>query len=186
MLKLMGGEVSVSSEEGKGSVFRFSCVFPLPPSPEAGIPPASGEGDPNAVLRGMRVLLVEDNEINALIATELMEAVDIEVTTAQNGREALQCLAEAARSSGPPFDLVLMDLQMPVMDGYEATKLIKENLEYRDIPVYALTAHALPEEKARCLALGMKEHLTKPIDVKTFYEALREAAASKAKRSIAK
>jgi CheY-like chemotaxis protein len=70
-----------------------------------------------------------------------------------------------------------MDLQMPVMDGYEATRIIKEKPEYRDMPIYALTAHALPEERERCLALGMEEHLTKPIDVEAFYRALRDAAA---------
>ncbi|MDR1622621.1 MAG: response regulator, partial [Synergistaceae bacterium] len=168
MLKLMGGEISVTSEEGKGSTFSFSCVFPivqeapLPASPE-------GEKDENAVLRGMRVLLVEDNEINALIAEELLNAVDAEVTLAQNGSEALKRLEEAPRvDGGSPFDLVLMDLQMPVMDGYEATKIIKEMPEYRNMPIYALTAHALPEERDRCFALGMEAHLTKPIDVETF------------------
>jgi CheY-like chemotaxis protein len=70
---------------------------------------------------------------------------------------------------------------MPVMDGYEATKIIRETPEYDDIPVYALTAHAFEEEKARCLAVGMEDHLTKPIDVEAFYDALREAAKSKGK-----
>jgi signal transduction histidine kinase len=186
MVKLMGGDIAVSSEEGVGTVFRFSCVFPLveeistpAASPEEALPEKENE-DENAVLRGMRVLLVEDNEINTLIAMELLNAVDIEVTTAQNGSEALERLAEASRGNiHPPFDLVLMDLQMPVMDGYEATKIINETPEYRDIPIYALTAHALPEEKERCFALGMKEHLIKPIDVEVFYAALREVALSK-------
>ncbi|MDR1048441.1 MAG: response regulator, partial [Synergistaceae bacterium] len=182
MLRLMGGEIAVSSEEGKGSTFSFSCVFPIADALSA---PAEDAGkaedeiaDENAVLRGMRVLLVEDNEINILIATELLDAVGVEVTVAQNGREALDRLKEVkeARPDRPAFDLVLMDLQMPVMDGYEATQHIKEKPEYRDIPIYALTAHALPEERARCCDLGMKAHLTKPIDVNTFYAALREAA----------
>jgi CheY-like chemotaxis protein len=185
MLKLMGGEIAVSSEEGKGSTFSFSCVFPIADALSA---PAGDAGkaedeiaDENAVLRGMRVLLVEDNEINTLIATELLDAVGVEVTAAQNGREALDRLKEAkeARPDCPAFDLVLMDLQMPVMDGYEATQHIEEKPEYRDIPIYALTAHALPEERARCFDLGMKEHLTKPIDVNSFYAALREAAPRK-------
>ena len=75
-----------------------------------------------------------------------------------------------------------MDLQMPVMDGYEATKIISETPEYNDMPVYALTAHALPEERARCLALGMGDHLTKPIDARIFYEALRGVAEENARR----
>ncbi|MDR1885535.1 MAG: response regulator [Synergistaceae bacterium] len=184
MVNLMGGNLSVTSEEGHGTTFSFSCVFPttagaLPPEEK----PADAE-DENAVLRGMRVLLVEDNEINALIATELLDAVGVEVTAAENGEEALDRLSEAARTYGiPPFDLVLMDLQMPVMDGYEATRIIKEMPEYHDMPIYALTAHAFPEERQRCFDLGMKEHLTKPIDVEKFYKALRAAATTKAPRA---
>jgi signal transduction histidine kinase len=187
MVELMGGEISVSSEEGKGTVFTFSCSFQL--AAIDSVPPAQKEefadmetpnDDTNAILRGMRILLVEDNEINTLIAAELLKAVGVDVTTAENGSEALNRLAESVRADGgPPFDLVLMDLQMPVMDGYEATKIIKETPEYKDIPVYALTAHAFPEEKERCLSLGMGEHLTKPIDVETFYKALRDAATAK-------
>ncbi|MDR1070600.1 MAG: response regulator [Gracilibacteraceae bacterium] len=187
MVEMMGGEISVVSEEGKGTVFSFSCTFPLTgEAPEISETPEISEaapettGDENAVLRGIHVLLVEDNEINALIATELLEAVGVEVTAAANGSEALTQLAETARVKGcPPFDLVLMDLQMPVMDGYEATKVIRETPEYKDMPVYALTAHAFPEEKERCFALGMEGHLTKPIDVQTFYAALRGAVAGK-------
>ncbi|MDR1915375.1 MAG: response regulator [Synergistaceae bacterium] len=187
MVELMGGKISVTSEEGKGTLFSFSCTFPIvavvsaPTDDEPSKGSAAdvkGRNDENASLRGMRVLLVEDNEINAMIAMELLNAVGIEVTTAENGSEALERLAEASRTHGtPPFDLVLMDLQMPVMDGYEATRIIKGMPEYRDMPIYALTAHAFPEERERCLALGMKEHLTKPIDVETFYGALRDAAA---------
>jgi signal transduction histidine kinase len=185
MVELMGGEITVSSEEGKGTTFTFSCPFPLaaddnaPKTPEPETPSETPNDDENAILKGMRVLLVEDNDINTLIASELLETVGIEVSTAENGKEALERLAESAGDGSPPFDLILMDLQMPVMDGYEATKIIKETPAYKDIPVYALTAHAFPEEKERCLSLGMGAHLTKPIDVKTLYAALREVAVSK-------
>jgi signal transduction histidine kinase/BarA-like signal transduction histidine kinase len=223
MVELMGGEISVSSEEGKGTAFTFSCPFALPgkasaavlpeavslgtvlpdadssesdspgtalsesalpeaDSPEAAFPETDSppEGDENDMLRGMRVLLVEDNEINALIALELLNSVNVEVTTAQNGKEAIERLEEALNTHGSPaFDLVLMDLQMPVMDGYEATQIIKNTPAYKDLLIYALTAHAFPEERDRCLALGMEEHLTKPIDVDEFYTALRRAAAKK-------
>jgi CheY-like chemotaxis protein len=177
MVELMGGHIGVSSEEGKGTLFTFSCSFPLAADEPETQGAETPNDDPNAILRGMRVLLVEDNEINTLIATELLDAVGVDVTTAQNGQEALEQLAQAAKTVGnPPFDLVLMDLQMPVMDGYEATKIIRETPEYKDMPVYALTAHALPEERARCLELGMGDHLTKPIDVESFYGALRDVA----------
>ena len=144
--------------------------------PEAPLEEDDGE---NAVLRGMRVLLVEDNEINTLVAGELLNAVDIATATAQNGNEALEQLAKATRTDGrPPFDLVLMDLQMPVMDGYEATRIIMEKPEYRGMPIFAMTAHAFAEEKERCLAMGMQGHLSKPIDVETLYGILRKVATS--------
>ncbi|MDR1206171.1 MAG: response regulator [Peptococcaceae bacterium] len=209
MVELMGGEIGVFSEEGQGTVFTFSCPFALPdraseskvseskvsgagaaPSPGTDSPEAASPGtdspaedaehDENDMLRGMRVLLVEDNEINALIAMELLNSVGVEVTTAENGSEAIERLKEALDAGGSPaFDLVLMDLQMPVMDGYEATEIIKNTPAYKDLPIYALTAHAFPEERERCLSLGMEEHLTKPIDVEEFYTALRKAAAKR-------
>jgi CheY-like chemotaxis protein len=94
-----------------------------------------------------------------------------------NGKVALEKLEDAKKTNAnKPFDLILMDLQMPVMDGYEATKIIKSKPEYDNIPVFALTAHALQEERDRCFALGMQDHLTKPIDVDMFYKTLREVA----------
>ncbi|MDR1574170.1 MAG: response regulator, partial [Clostridiales Family XIII bacterium] len=187
-VELMGGEISVSGEEGKGATFSFSCLFALDEDADAadaakGADEAAdaAENPQNIVLRGKRILLVEDNEVNTLIASELLETVGALVTTAQNGSEALERLAEARRDGGASFDLVLMDLQMPVMDGYEATETIKATPEYRDIPIYALTAHAFPEDRERCLALGMDGHLTKPIDTDAFYAALRTAVAPKAR-----
>jgi signal transduction histidine kinase/ActR/RegA family two-component response regulator len=182
IVELMGGKITVTSEKGKGSAFTFSCSFPIADEADASDKDAKtvndavrAEGDENAVLQGLRVLLVEDNEINTMITEELLNAVGMEVTTAENGKEALSQLEETAKNHGyPPFDLVLMDLQMPVMDGYDATKIIKSMPEYKDMPVFALTAHAFPEERVRCLALGMQDHLTKPIDVDAFYRALRE------------
>ena len=157
----------------------LACAFPVAsvvPDPDA-----SGENTPadaDAALRGMRVLLVEDNEVNALIAEELLAAVGITVVTAHDGREALERLAEAVREKagqddGLPFDLALMDLQMPVMDGYEATKIILDTPAYRGMPIIAMTAHAFDEERDRCLAAGMKGHLSKPIDVEVLYRTLR-------------
>jgi len=180
MVRLMGGTITVSGEAGKGTTFTFCCPFQVPEGNSVPQKPEVSpvvQGDSNDGLRGMRVLLVEDNKINAMIAAELMRAVDIDVTVADNGAVALERLSEAVKSHGKlAYDLILMDLQMPVMDGYEATKIIKETSEYRDIPVFALTAHAFAEERDRCFALGMQEHLSKPIDVEKFYEILRNVA----------
>lgn len=129
---------------------------------------------------GQEVLLVEDNLLNQQIAVELLGQANLSVTVASNGREALDCLE--ARKNATPFDLVLMDLQMPEMDGYDATKIIRANPGYRGMPIVAMTAHALDYERDRCMELGMSDHIAKPIDVRSLYRILgrflvREAEA---------
>ena len=128
-------------------------------------------------LAGLRVLLVEDNEVNQQICVELLSSVAVRVTVAKNGAEALRLLEgpgeEADGDDGPlPFDLVLMDLNMPVLDGWETTRHLRCTPRFNDLPVLAMTAHALVEERDRCLALGMQDHLTKPIEPARLYAAL--------------
>ncbi len=119
---------------------------------------------------GLRVLLVEDNEINQQIAIELLEAVGLGVDVANNGQEALDRLTAAPEPL--PWSLVLMDLQMPVMDGHQATLAIRRQPRFAQLPILAMTAHAMAEERERCLAEGMNDHLTKPIDPEALYRAL--------------
>jgi len=123
----------------------------------------------NADLNGMRVLLVEDNLINQQLAIELMETHGIEVTVANNGQEALDQLAAVAPDY---YHAVLMDLQMPVMDGYEATHQLRADSRYSSLPLVAMTAHAMVDERDRCEALGMNGHLGKPIEPGEFYTTL--------------
>jgi PAS domain S-box-containing protein len=111
---------------------------------------------------GIRVLLVEDNEVNQQVATELLESSGASVTIANHGGEAVKILTEG--NQPPPFDIVFMDLQMPEMDGYTAAKLIRAKPGLQDLPIIAMTAHALVEERERCLAAGMRDHVSKPID----------------------
>jgi CheY-like chemotaxis protein len=126
-------------------------------------------------LEGRRVLLVEDNDVNVLVAKSLLTKMGLSVTVAGNGALALAKLEEAAAAGlNPVFDLVLMDLQMPVMDGYEATRRIRADARYQGLPVLAMTAHALSEEKERCLANGLDGHLAKPIDVGILKKTLRQ------------
>ena len=120
---------------------------------------------------GQEILLVEDNLINQEIAMELMQDVNLSVTVAGNGVEALAVIAERKRE--PPFDLVFMDLQMPEMDGYQAAAHIRADPRYDAMPIVAMTAHALDTERDRCLAMGMNGHLAKPIDVGALYAVLR-------------
>lgn len=119
-------------------------------------------GEQEARLRGARILLTEDNEINQQIAVELLEGAGASVKVANNGREAVEILSGGPQP--PPFDVVLMDLQMPEMDGYQATAKLRADPRFATLPIIAMTAHATIEERQRCLAAGMNDHISKPID----------------------
>ncbi|WP_235537916.1 response regulator [Pelomonas sp. Root1217] len=114
-----------------------------------------------------RVLLVEDNAANAYLARYVLEAAGFEVDWAANGQLGL----EAAAARRP--DIILMDLRMPVLDGYEATRRLKADPALRDVPVLAMSAQAMPEERARALAAGCAAHIGKPIDVATLADEIR-------------
>jgi len=120
---------------------------------------------------GVRVLLVEDNEMNQQIAKELLESAGATVTIADHGGIAVKLLQDGPQP--PPFDIVLMDLQMPEMDGHTATRLLRSDARFKDLPILAMTAHALVEERQRCLEAGMNDHVTKPIDPDALFAALR-------------
>ena len=120
-----------------------------------------------AGIAGAHVLLVEDNALNQQVATELLELDGLRVTSAPNGAQALLELARA------DFDLVLMDMQMPVMDGLTATAAIRRNARWHDLPIVAMTANALNEDRVRCLEAGMNDHLIKPIEPHLLRQALR-------------
>jgi signal transduction histidine kinase/CheY-like chemotaxis protein/HPt (histidine-containing phosphotransfer) domain-containing protein len=128
-------------------------------------------------LRGARVLLTEDNEINQQIAVELLESEGATVVVANNGREAIDILTRAPQPA--PIDIVLMDLQMPEMDGWQATTKIRSQPSLSSLPVIAMTAHATAEEKARCLAIGMNDHVAKPIDPQLLFETVAKYLNSK-------
>ncbi len=157
---LMGGEVGLDSQPGQGS-----CFWAELPLPTASISPVS---PPQAKalaerLRGTRVLLVEDNAVNMLIAVAMLERWGVEVGQSMDGREALDAVEQAA-AAGKPFDAVLMDLQMPVMSGNEATRALRQRAAGKAVPIIALTAAALVSEREQALADGMDDFLTKPID----------------------
>jgi CheY-like chemotaxis protein/HPt (histidine-containing phosphotransfer) domain-containing protein len=120
-------------------------------------------------LRGIRVLVAEDNEINQQIAVELLQAEGVAVDVADNGQAAVDKLFAAAADH---YDCVFMDLQMPVLDGYEATARIRADARYAAVPIIAMTAHAMVEERDRCLKLGMQDHVAKPIDPEVLYQAV--------------
>ncbi len=122
---------------------------------------------PKDILRGAKVLLAEDNMINQELAVELLQDAGITVTVAGNGQIALDIL-----NSGKQFDAVLMDLQMAVMDGYEATRRIRQNPAFDKLPIIAMTAHAMVDEREACFRVGMNDHISKPIEVEAMFNTL--------------
>jgi CheY-like chemotaxis protein len=160
----MGGDLDVQSTEGRGSTFAFQCPLPLA---NVTAPSRSPVRVPD-VLRGKRVLLVDDNSVNRLVGRALLLKAGVDVTIAEDGEHALVEVCNAAA----PFDAVLMDVQMPVMDGYQATAEIRRRLGERTPPIVAVTAHAMVEQRAESLAAGMVAHVTKPIDPAELYGVL--------------
>ncbi|NML16271.1 hybrid sensor histidine kinase/response regulator [Azohydromonas caseinilytica] len=164
LAQLMGGEVGVDSRLGQGS--RFWLELPLPAAAvpvEAPPAPAPAPAAPAQPLAGVRVLMVEDNFINMTISTAMLQQWGAQVTGAADGVQALEAVEQALRENRP-FQAVLMDMQMPRMNGREATRELRRRFDAQALPIIALTAAALPAERDEALAAGMNDFLTKPID----------------------
>jgi len=117
-------------------------------------------------LRGIKLLLAEDNEINQELTVELLQGCDIDMVVANNGQEALEKL------DMEQFDGVLMDCHMPVMDGYRATQAIREQPRYKDLPIIAVTANAMEGDREKAIASGMNDHISKPIRLENVLQTL--------------
>ena len=142
-------------------------IFGLDEEYRVRVKPFSRQMQELKLLRGARVLIVEDNPINQQVAREVIEQVGVCVEVADNGWAAVEAMKRGGR-----FDAVLMDIQMPIMDGYEATRLIRNMKDHYGVPIIAMTAHAMPNEKEKCLAAGMCDHVAKPVDPRLLYSTL--------------
>ncbi|TAN53189.1 MAG: response regulator [Methylococcaceae bacterium] len=141
----------------------------LPAQAEGGDEYAAGLETHDYGLAGARVLLAEDSEVNQQIAVDLLHIMGVTVDVANNGREAVEKLSLALPSA---YQAVLMDLQMPEMDGFTATRMIREEVRFDGLPIIAMTAHAMAEVRERCIAAGMNDHVVKPIDPDTLFQVL--------------
>ncbi|MDM8549437.1 response regulator [Desulfobacterales bacterium HSG2] len=177
----------VSSSEMFNSVMEvFGCEDALVPREKTETEHASSES--LADIRGARVLLAEDNEINRNVAVAMLEGAGLITEVAENGREAVEMLRREIRlrraqsslrtpgtgagDAAPLYDIVLMDIEMPEMDGHEATRLIRGRPEFDDLPVIAMTAHAMRGDREKCMDAGMNDYLTKPVDEERLYAVL--------------
>lgn len=178
IVELMGGTIDVESVKGKGSRFSFTLPFNihkdeyhhLPATPkEVTAPTETGKGDLETSPDAINILLAEDNPINEKLIVSLVKKKGWRIRTAVNGKKALEIL-----ENGEWFHLILMDIQMPEMDGIEATKAIREHKKLMDIPIIALTAHALKGDRETFLEAGMDDYLSKPLNAKDLYAKIEK------------
>ena len=169
LVKMMEGEIWTESIEGEGSSFIFNIKFEKSKeetsTTEEVISDILSPRHMNA-LEGIKILLVEDNKVNQLVAMGLLEDYKVDIDIANNGQEAVDM------ASAEIYDVILMDLQMPVMDGFEATKIIRTYTDYTSTPIFALSAAVMQEDKKLTKEAGMDEHLAKPIDKEVLIETL--------------
>ena len=172
MIELMGGSIQVESRQGIGTKFTIDLSFDIALKEEVYGSEDTIESSAIHTIKGKGILLVEDNELNAEIAKTVLEDVGALITRAENGQQALELFKEKPAGT---FDVILMDLMMPVMDGYTATRKIRE-LERSDaktVPIIAMTANAFQEDAEKCIAVGMNAHLAKPLDIEKMKKTIK-------------
>ncbi|RGH54573.1 response regulator [Coprobacillus sp. AM37-9BH] len=171
LVEAMGGTIDVESEPGQGSCFEVLIDLKIAENRTVALAAQEDERDGN-ILQGMRFLCAEDNELNAEILTELLKIEGAECTICENGEEILKAFEQSAPGD---YDMILMDIQMPVLNGYEATKAIRRSSHKlaKTIPIIAMTANAFSEDIQHSLAAGMNAHVSKPVEMKVLEKTIR-------------
>ena len=178
LVKLMGGTISVNSEVGKGThiTVSFTADIMIPEKEKTEKKEEESKFLPKKI--NERILLAEDNEINAEIETRMLESLGVETVRAENGEEAAHIFATSEPFA---FACILMDIQMPVMDGYEATVRIREmdRVDAKSVPIIAMTADAFSAAMERSREAGMNDYITKPLNLKVLYDVLIKHTSEK-------
>lgn len=177
LIEMMGGMISVSSNPGQGSSFRFTALFkPVKKMVESKIMSTMIEDQYKAAidkLNGLRALLVEDNIMNQQVAKTLLSRNGVEVDLAEDGLQAVDMVQQGS------YDFVLMDCQMPIMDGYQATLHIRQIPELNNLPIIALTANVMTEDVKRIVEVGMDDYIPKPVDVRKMFITIANCVSRK-------
>jgi diguanylate cyclase (GGDEF)-like protein len=166
LVEAMGGTIGVDSEVGRGSRFYFSVTLGVQPVSESELSPPTAKPDYYPELSNLYLLFVEDDSAIRDMMPDILAHKGIRVDLAVNGAEAI------AMIDSNDYSMVLMDCQMPVMDGYKATRIIRNDPRFADLPIIAMTGSVMPEDQVRCLASGMSDHIAKPIDWEPFFATL--------------
>ena len=185
LVEAMGGTIDVESEPGQGSCFEILMDLKTAEDQSVSLIPHTEKDEPEGnILQGMRFLCAEDNEINAEILTELLKIEGAECTICENGEEILKTFEQSAPGD---YDMILMDVQMPVMNGYEATKAIRRSSHElaKKIPIIAMTANAFSEDIQHSLAAGMNAHVSKPVEMKVLEKTIRSIKSGGGHRNAA-
>jgi PAS domain S-box-containing protein len=169
LVEMMGGMLLVASEEGKGSTFSFIARFGCRSGEECPTAAAGREEEDTRSFAGVKVLVVEDNPLNQEVAREILEGRGVTVDVAGNGVDAVVRII----NSGVTYDAIFMDVQMPVMDGLEATRRIRAHHDFDSLPIIAMTASAMASDRLLCIEAGMNDQVNKPIDVPELFATLR-------------